>query len=45
MSKAPICSLRIKRCLMRKRFASRGVCFGERRFEAVNKEWMQRWTT
>lgn len=45
MSKAPICSLRIRRCLMRKRFASRGVCLVERRVEAEKSEWMQRWTT
>ena len=42
MSKAPICSLRIRRCFMRKRFASRGVCLVERRVDAENKEWTQR---
>jgi hypothetical protein len=45
MSNAPICSLRMRRCLMRKRFASRRDFLVARALDAVNNDVMQRWTT
>jgi len=44
MSKAPIWSLRIRRCFIRKRSASRRD-LGRRAVWAVKREWVQRWTT